>query len=61
MSELFLYLYNLPISQGSTGKLLIKLGERVQPVYDSIQNAVATSKSCVGSNETEPKVNEKKF
>jgi transposase len=61
MSELFLHLYNLPISQGSIGNLLTRLGERVQPVYDSIQNAVATSKTAVGSDETGAKVNGKKF
>ncbi len=60
MSELFLHLYILPISQGSIGNLLTRLGERV-PVYDSIQNAIATSKTAVGSGETEAKVNGKKF
>ncbi|MCP4089658.1 MAG: transposase [Gammaproteobacteria bacterium] len=52
MSELFLHLYNLPISQGSIGNLLTRFGETVQPAYDSIQNAVATSKTAVGSDET---------
>ncbi len=51
----------MPISQGSIGNLLTRLGERVQPVYDSIQNAVATSKTAVGGDETGAKVNGKKF
>ncbi len=61
MSELFLHLCNLPISQGSIVNLFTRLGERVQPVDDSIQNAVFTSKTTVGSDETGAKVNGKKF
>lgn len=61
MSELFLHLYNLPISEGSIGNMLKRLGERVQPVYDSIQNAVAISKTAVGGDESGAKVNGKKF
>ncbi len=61
MSELFLHLYNLPISQGSIGNLLTRLGERVQLVYDSLQNAIATSRTALVSYETGAKVNGKKI
>ena len=61
MSELFLHVYNLPISEGTIGNMLKRLGERVQPIYDSIQDAVAKSKTAVGGDETGAKVNGKKF
>jgi len=61
MSELFLHFYNLPISEGSIGNMLKRLGQRVQPVYDSIQVAVAKSKTAVGGDESGAKVNGKKF
>jgi len=60
MSELFSHLYNLPISEGSIGNMLRRLGERVKPVYDSIQNAVAISKTAVGGDESGAKVNGEK-
>ncbi len=40
---------------------MTRFGERVQPVYDFIQNAVATSKTTVGGDETGTKDNGKKF
>lgn len=61
MSELFLHVYNLPISEGTIGNMLKRLGERVLPIYDSIQDAVAKSKTAVGGDETGAKVNGKKF
>ncbi len=53
ISELFLHLSNLPISQVSKANLLTRIPEMVQPVFDTIQNAFATSKTAVGSDEKE--------
>lgn len=60
MSELFAHVFNLPISQGSIGNLLQRLGDKSQVVYDAIQNHIAKSKS-VGGDETGLKVNGAKF
>ena len=60
MTELFSDVFNLPISQGSIGNLLQRLGDKSQVVYDAIQNSIAKSKS-VGGDETGLKVNGDKF
>ena len=60
MSELFSHVFNLPISQGSIGNLLQRLGDKSQVVYDAIQNNIAKSRS-VGGDETGLKVNGDKF
>ena len=41
--------------------MLKRLGERVQPIYDTIPDAVAKSKTAVCGDETGAKVNGKKF
>lgn len=56
MTELFSDVFNLPISQGSIGNLLQRLGDKSQVVYDAIHNSIAKSKS-VGGDETGLKVN----
>ena len=61
MSELFFHFYILPISEGTIGNMLKKLSERVQPIYDSIQNEVAKSKVAVGGDESGAKVIGKKL
>lgn len=60
MTELFSDVFNLPISQGSIGNLLQRLGDKSQVVYEAIQNSVAKSKS-IGGDETGLKVNGDKF
>lgn len=60
MTELFSDVFNLPISQGSIGNLLQRLGDKSQVVYDAIQSGIAKSKS-VGGDETGLKVNGDKF
>ncbi|HDL00815.1 MAG TPA: IS66 family transposase [candidate division Zixibacteria bacterium] len=61
MSELFSHFYNLPISEGTIGNMLESIGERIQPIYDSIQDTIAKSKTAVGGDESGAKVNGKKF
>lgn len=61
MSELFLHFYNLPISEGTIGNMLERLGQRIQPIYNSLQGAVAKSKTAVGGDETGVRVNGKKY
>ena len=60
MTEMFSDVFNLPISQGSVGNLLQRLGDKSQVVYDAIQNSIAKSRS-VGGDETGLKVNGDKF
>lgn len=60
MTELFSDVFDLPISQGSIGNLLQRLGDKSQVVYDAIQNSIAKSRS-VGGDETGLKVNGDKF
>lgn len=60
MSELFSHVFNLPISQGSIGNLLQRLGNKSQVVYDAIQHYIAKSKS-IGGDETGLKINGDKF
>jgi len=60
MTELFSDVFNLPISQGSIGNLLQRLGDKSQVIYDAIQNSIAKSRS-VGGDETGLKVNGDKF
>lgn len=61
MSELFSHFYNLPISEGTIGNMLERLGQRVQTIYESIQAAVAESKIAVGGDESGARVSGKKF
>lgn len=56
MTDLFADVFNLPISQGSIGNLLQRLGNKSQVVYGAIQNSIAKSRS-VGGDETGLKVN----
>jgi len=51
MTELFSNVFHLPISQGSIGNLLQRMGTKSQVVYDAIQSSIANSKS-VGGDET---------
>ena len=60
MTELFSDVFNLPISQGSIGNLLQRLGDKSQVVYGAIQNSISQSRS-VGGDETGLKVNGDKF
>lgn len=60
MTELFSDVFKLPISQGSIGNLLQRLGDKSQVVYDAIQNSISKSK-FVGGDETGLKVNGDKF
>jgi len=60
MSELFAHVFNLPLSQGSIGNLLQRLGDKSEVVYNAIQNHIAKSRS-VGGDETGLKVNGDKF
>ena len=61
MSDLFTHVYNLPISEGTIGNMLERLGKRGQPIYDIIRTAIAWSKIAVGGDETGAKVNGEKF
>ena len=61
MSELFSHFYNLPISEGTIGNMLERLGQRAQTIYESIQSAIAESKIAVGGDESGARVNGKKF
>ena len=61
MSEMFFHFYNLPISEGTIGNMLERIGQRAHPIYDSIQNTIAKSKVAVGGDESGAKVNGKKF
>lgn len=61
MSELFSHCYNLPLSEGTIGNMLDRLGQRAQSMYGSIQTAVAESKTAVGGDESGARVNGKKF
>ncbi len=60
MTELFSDVFHLPISQGSIGNLLQRLGDKSQVVYEVIQNNITKSRS-VGGDETGLKVNGDKF
>lgn len=60
MTELFSDVFNLPISQGSIGNLLQRMGTKSQVVYSAIQSGIAKSKS-IGGDETGLKVNGNKY
>lgn len=57
---MFKHVFNLPLSEGTIGNMLNRLGEKAQPVYDEIHNAIEKSKT-VGADESGVKVNGKKF
>jgi hypothetical protein len=61
MSDLFTHVYNLPISEGTIGNMLERLGKKGQPIYDIIRRAIAWSKIAVGGDETGARVNGEKF
>jgi len=56
MSEMFAQVYNLPLSQGTIGNLLQRMGDKSQSIYDAIQASITHSK-VVGGDETGVKVN----
>ena len=60
MTELFSDVFHLPISQGSIGNLLQRMGTKSHVIYDAIQSSIANSKS-IGGDETGLKVNGKKY
>jgi len=60
MSEMFAHVFDLPISQGSIGNMLERLGRKSQTIYDAIHSSIAKS-NVVGGDETGLKVNGDKF
>lgn len=61
MRDLFMHIYNLPISEGTIGNMLERHGKRSQGIYDFIHRAVASSKIAVGGDESGARVNGDKF
>jgi transposase len=56
ISEFFADVFSHPISEGGIQKLLNRIKERAQPVYERIRENISTS-ACVGGDETGTKIN----
>lgn len=57
MTELFRDVFSLPISQGTVDNMLIRLSDKAQPYYQTIQSELSKSNKPVGADETSCSVN----
>ena len=60
LAKMFDHIFNLPISEGSIGNILNRMGEKANPVYNAIHDQVGKSK-VVGGDESGCKVNGDKW
>jgi len=60
LAKMFDHIFNLPISEGSIGNILNRMGEKAKPIYNALHEQIGKSK-MVGGDESGCKVNGDKW